>query len=83
MAQERIRPPKELLERWRKEDEEARRIRRRMADWDFIEKLPPRQKLALLIYIETGDLYLAARVMGTTIDGFNELRIKARVPWIT
>jgi len=60
--------------------EEARRIRRSMADWDFIEKQPPRIKEALKYYIETGDLYVASRIAGLTIEEFNELRIKARIP---
>jgi len=30
----------ELLEEWRKADEEARRIRRESADWKFIEEQP-------------------------------------------
>jgi len=60
--------------------EEARRIRRSMADWDFIEKQPPRIREALKYYIETGDLYVASRIAGLTIEEFNELRIKARIP---
>jgi len=78
-----VRPPEELLARWRREDEEARAMRREKADWEFIERLPPRQRLALVTYIETGDIYLAARIMGVTIDEFNQLRLRARVPWVT
>ena len=39
-------PPKELLEEWKKEDEEMRRIRREKADWDFINRQPPHIKTA-------------------------------------
>ena len=62
---------------------EARELRRRHADWDFIERLPPKLKTALLYYIETGDIYVASRIAGMTVAEFNELRIKARVPSVT
>ena len=60
--------------------EEARRVRREMADWDFIEKQPPRIREALKYYIETGDLYVASRIAGLTVEEFNELRMRARIP---
>jgi len=41
--------------------EEARKLRRERADWEFIEKLPPKLKAALKYYIETGDIYVASR----------------------
>ncbi|MEM1597394.1 MAG: hypothetical protein QW598_05370 [Pyrobaculum sp.] len=63
--------------------EEARRMRRERADWAFIESLPPKLKAALIFYIETGDIYVASRIAGLTVDEFNELRIKARVPSVT
>ncbi len=47
-----------LREKWVREDEEFRVIRRRMADWDYIMKQPPRVRLALMVYIETGDIYI-------------------------
>lgn len=59
---------------------EARRIRRSMADWGFIEKQPPRIREALKYYVETGDLYVASRIAGLTIEEFNELRIRAKIP---
>jgi hypothetical protein len=62
------------------EVEDARLIRRRMADWSFIEKQPPRIREALKYYIETGDLYVASRIAGLTIEEFNELRIRAGIP---
>ena len=49
-------------------EEEARRVRRGSADWRFIEGLPPRLKAAVLIFIELGDLRLAHRVAGTTLE---------------
>ena len=66
----------EILE----EEEEARRIRRSMADWDFIEKQPPRIKEALKYYIETGDIRTAARLAGLSLEEFRELLRKARIP---
>jgi len=80
---ERVRPPKSLLRKWEEEDREAREIRRRSADWDFIRRQPPRIKLALLLYIETGDVYKAAKIAGLTVDEFNEIRMRAKIPSVT
>ncbi|AEA13648.1 hypothetical protein TUZN_2193 [Thermoproteus uzoniensis 768-20] len=63
--------------------EEARRIRRERADWAFIDSLPPKLRAALKYYVETGDIYVASRIAGLSVDEFNELRIKARVPSVT
>ncbi len=68
------------LEKWHRLEEEARRIRRREANWEFINNQPPRIKVALKFYVETGDLYVASRIAGLTIEEFNELRIKANIP---
>ncbi len=62
------------------DEEKAKEIRKRMADWRFIESQPPRIREALKYYIEKGDLYVASRIAGLTIEEFNELRIKARIP---
>ena len=69
-----------LLEEWRREDEEAREIRRREADWAFIKRQSPRLRRALEAFVECGDLYVASRIAGLTIDEFNELRLRARIP---
>jgi hypothetical protein len=63
--------------------EEARRIRRERADWAFIDSLPPKLRAALKYYVETGDIYVASRIAGLSVDEFNELRIRARVPSVT
>jgi hypothetical protein len=68
------------LEKWYKLEEEAREIRRKEADWKFIESLPSRFRIALKFYIETGDLYVASRIAGLSVEEFNELRKRARVP---
>ncbi|MGB9704537.1 MAG: hypothetical protein ACPL3C_03730, partial [Pyrobaculum sp.] len=63
-------------------EEEAREMRRREANWDFINSLPPRLKAALVYYIETGDLYVASRIAGMKMEEFNELRIRANIPHV-
>ena len=62
---------------------EARELRRRYANWQFIQQLPPKLKAALIYYKETGDIYVASRIAGMSVAEFNELRIKARVPSVT
>ena len=78
-----VKPPKELVEEWRREDEEARRIRMEKADWNFIEKQPEPLKTALKYFIEAGDRYVAAKLAGLTLDEFDKLRRKAGIPSIT
>ncbi|MGC9086823.1 MAG: hypothetical protein ACP5IT_11575 [Thermoproteota archaeon] len=59
---------------------EAREIRKKMANWDFINSLPPKLRAALVYYVEKGDLYVASRIAGITMEEMNELRIKAGIP---
>jgi len=68
------------IKRWAREDEEARRIRREKANWDFIEKQPPKIKAALKYFIERGDRYVAAKIAGLSLDEFDEIRLKANIP---
>jgi len=49
-------------------------------DWAAIERLPPKLKAAVKLFIETGDLYKAAKLAGMTLDEFNELRLRLRIP---
>ena len=65
---------------WEEEDREAREIRRKCADWKFIESQPEPIKSALKCFIELGDLYVASRVANMSIDEFNEIRKKAKIP---
>ncbi|WP_338602114.1 hypothetical protein V6M85_01535 [Sulfolobus tengchongensis] len=67
---------KELLEYYK----EAREIRRKYADWNFIKSQQPKIRIALEYYIEVGDLYNASKLAGMSMDEFNELRIKAGIP---
>jgi len=62
------------------EDEFERSIRRRYADWNFINSQPAKIKMALMLFIETGDSYKAAKLAGLTVDEFEEIRIKAKIP---
>ena len=62
------------------EDAFERDVRRKYADWKFIEKQPVKIRVALKLFIETGDSYKAAKLAGLTIDEFEEIRIKARIP---
>jgi len=62
-------------------EEEARKMRRENADWEFINSLPPRQRAAVLLFIELGALRLAQRISGLSLEEFIELLRRARV-WI-
>jgi len=68
------------VEKWVEAEKEAREIRKRYADWEFINSLPPKLRAALLYYIETGDLYVASRIAGLSVEEFNELRTRANIP---
>ena len=68
------------IEEFLEYEEEARRIRREMADWGFIERQPPRVRAALKYYIEKGDIRLASKLAGMGIEEFRELLRKAKIP---
>jgi len=68
------------LRKWLEEAEEARRIRKSMANWEFIEKQVPRVKEALKYYIETGDIRRASVLAGMDIEDFRELLRRANIP---
>ncbi|MCC6049839.1 MAG: hypothetical protein LM580_03985 [Thermofilum sp.] len=61
-------------------EREARELRRRSADWEFIERQPEPVRSALKLLVETGDLRLAAKIAGLPLDELDELRLRARVP---
>ncbi len=65
---------------WAEAEEEAREVRRRHADWDYIEAQPPRIREALKYYIETGDIRRAALLAGMDLEDFRELLRRAHVP---
>ena len=64
------------------EEAEARELRRRAADWEFIESQPEPLRTALRVLVETGDMRLAAGIAGLGLEEFNELRLRARVPLV-
>lgn len=64
------------------DEEEAKRLRRKCADWEFINGLPPRLREAIKFYIEKGDIRLACKLAGLGIEEFRELLRKAKVPVI-
>jgi len=68
------------LDKWRRLEEEAREIRRREANWSFIESQPLRLRAALKYYIETGDIRTSAKLGGVDIEDFRELLRKANIP---
>ncbi|MHA1607498.1 MAG: hypothetical protein ACTSWP_08200 [Candidatus Freyarchaeota archaeon] len=70
-------------EEWRKEDEAEREVRRKHADWAFIEAQPSRVKAALKLYVETGDLRLAQRIAGMGLEEFIETLLNAKIPRVT
>jgi len=55
-------------------------VRRKYADWKFIEKQPVKIRVALKLFIETGDLRLAQRIAGMNVEDFYELIKKAKIP---
>jgi hypothetical protein len=65
---------------WVEYFEEAREIRRKYANWEFIKSQPPKLRVALEYFIEVGDLYNAAKLAGMSMEEFNELRIRAGIP---
>ncbi|QXJ32188.1 hypothetical protein J5U22_01747 [Saccharolobus shibatae] len=67
------------IEKMIKAQNEARQVRRSTANWEFIRSLPPKLRIALEYYIETGDIYNGAKLAGMGMDEFNELRIKAGI----
>jgi predicted HTH domain antitoxin len=71
------------LEKWRRLEEEAREIRRREANWKFIESQPPRIRAALIYYIESGDIRTSAKLAGMDLEDFRELLRKANIPVVT
>ncbi|MGC9051351.1 hypothetical protein [Pyrobaculum sp.] len=62
-------------------EEEAREMRRREANWGFINSLPPRVRAAVVLFIETGDLRLSQRLSGLGLEEFIEVLREAGV-WI-
>ena len=71
----------DLLKEWESIDSELRELRRSRADWNYIRSLPQKIREAVEVYIETGDLWISAKIAGMTEDEFNEIRIRAGIFW--
>ncbi|PKP55311.1 MAG: hypothetical protein CVT88_04810 [Candidatus Altiarchaeales archaeon HGW-Altiarchaeales-1] len=69
-------------EEFKKEIEEDRKIRKESAKWNFIKNQPLRIKKGLEALIESGDLWVASRIAGITLDEMNDIRIRADIPMI-
>ncbi len=80
MSINRINVDEKLLKQWKEEGEEARAIRRQEADWNFIKAQSSPLREALEAFVELGDLYVASRIARMTVDEFNQLRIRAKIP---
>ena len=72
-----------VRKKWEEFDKEAREIRRKMANWDFINKQPPLIKKVLIYYIETGDIRRACKLARMKLEEFRELLRKANIPVVT
>ena len=72
--------PVSSLKEYEKWFKEAREIRRKSADWDFINKQPEPIRSALIVLVETGDLKLACKLADLKLGDFNEIRLKAKIP---
>lgn len=73
----------EKIAEWIDRFKEAREIRRKYANWEFIKSQPPRLRAALEYYIETGDYRTAAKMAGMAIDEFVDFaKDKANIPTV-
>ena len=62
--------------------EEAKELRRRNADWAYIESRPEPLRTALKLLVETGDLWYSSKLSGVPLDELNEERKRARIPLV-
>ena len=60
--------------------EKAREVRRKMANWDFINRQEPKVKAALKFLVETGDLRTASKLAGMNVDEIASIAKKANIP---
>jgi hypothetical protein len=71
------------LREWIEYFEEAREVRRRFANWEFIKSQPPKLRVALEYFVETGDLRTAAALAGMGADEFVDFaRLEAGIPLV-
>ncbi|MCG3109483.1 hypothetical protein L3N51_01775 [Metallosphaera sp. J1] len=60
----------EWLRRRMEAEKEAREMRRKSADWNFINSLPPKLRIALEYYVDSGDFRGASRIADMSVDEF-------------
>ncbi|MCY0863050.1 MAG: hypothetical protein OWQ52_11605 [Metallosphaera prunae] len=60
----------EWLRRKIEQEREAREMRRKSADWNFIKSLPPKLRIALEYYVDSGDFRGASRIADMSVDEF-------------
>jgi hypothetical protein len=63
----------DVLREWIERFREAREIRKRFANWEFVKKQPPKIRIALEYYIETGDFRTSAKIVGMGVDEFVDM----------
>jgi hypothetical protein len=69
------------LREWIERFKEAREVRRKYANWEFIRSQPPKIRIALEYYVETGDFRTAARMADMAVDEFvNMAKDQANIP---
>ena len=61
-------------------EREAYELRKKYANWDFINSQPPRIRDALKYYIRTGDIRETCMIFRLNIDEFRQIMRKANVP---
>ena len=71
------------LREWVERLREAREIRRKYANWEFIKSQPPKLRVALEYFVETGDFRTAAAMAEMGVDEFVDLaRYRAGIPLV-
>jgi len=69
------------LKEWIERFKEAKELRRRYANWEFIRSQPPKIRVALEYYVETGDFRTAAKMADMAVDEFvNMAKDQANIP---
>ena len=69
------------LKEWLEYFKEAKEVRRRYANWEFIRSQPPKARVALEYYVETGDFRTAAKMADMAVDEFvNMAKDQANIP---
>ena len=71
------------MEKFKEYEIEAREIRRKMANWKYIESQPPKIREALKYYIEKGDLRIAQKLSSLSLEELKEHLVKANIPTTT